>query len=200
VTEIRFGWSEKAARYYEIETGRFVSRDTVRLSLDDVINYAGKHVRELSEQLRTGQIDLADWQAAVRETIKSTMLTAEALARGGRAQLTQADYGRVGQAVRVQYRYLDNFTQEIRDGLPLDGRFLNRAVMYAKAARPFFHDEQLGLLVETGYVEERNVLHQAEHCEQCADMTALGWVEIGTLILIGARQCLGNDRCTMRYR
>lgn len=195
----RYGWSEKAARFYDVDTGRFVSRDTIRLAVDDVIADATKRIKEVSEQLRSGEINLTDWQAAVRDEIKSSLLNAEALARGGR-QLTQSDYGRVGAEVRAQYRYLDRFTQQIREGLPLDGRFLSRAAMYANAARPFFHDEQRELLEDTGYREERNVLHPAEHCGVCADQSAIGWVDIGTLVPIGERTCLSNDRCTMRYR
>lgn len=195
----RFGWNTASARFYDRATGRYVSRDTMRSALDDVIADAEREVRGASEQLRAGTIDLAQWQRTVRDSVKETMLDATALARGGWDQLTQADFGRVGQAVRVQYEYLDKLTSEIRAGLPLDGRFLNRAAMYAKAARPFFHDEQRQLLEASGYTRERNVLHASEHCGGCVDMTALGWVPIGTCIPIGERECLGNDRCTMRY-
>lgn len=195
----RFGWNTASARFYDRATGRYVSRDTMRLALDDVIADAEREVREASGALRAGSIDLAEWQQTMRDVVKETMLDAEAIARGGWDQLTQADFGRVGQAVRVQYAYLDRFTSEIRAGLTLDGRFLSRAAMYAKAARPFFHDEQRQLLEDTGYTREWNVLHAAEHCGTCVDMTALGRVEIGTLIPIGQRTCLGNDRCTLRY-
>lgn len=196
----RYGWNAASARFYDRATGRYVSRDTMRLGLDDVLAAAEAEVRAASDQLRSGAIDLAEWQRVMRDVVKETMLDAEALARGGWEQLTPADFGRVGQAVRAQYAYLDGFTADIRSGLPLDGRFLSRAAMYAKAARPFFHDEQAQLLADTGYTEERNVLHAAEHCGGCVDMTALGWVPIGTLIPIGERDCLGNDRCTVRYR
>lgn len=195
-----FGWSENAARFYDRRTGRFVSRDTIRLALDDVIDMASTEARAISESLRAGKITLADWQRGMRDLVKTTMLDAEALAHGGRGQLTQADYGRVGAAIREQYRYLDGFTEDIRNGLPLDGRFLNRAVMYSRAARPFFHDEQTDLLAESGYTEEMSILHAAEHCVECVDQNAIGWAPIGTLIPIGERQCLANDVCTMRYR
>jgi hypothetical protein len=196
----RYGWNAGAARYYDRLTGRYASRDTVRLAIDDVVADAEREVREVTEAYRRGELTLDDWQAQLRDMIKETFLDAEATARGGWQNLTQADFGRVGQAVREQYRYLDRFTTDIRNGLPLDGRFLNRAAMYAKAARPFFHDEQRELLEATGYTEERNVLHAAEHCETCVVQSALDWVLIGTLIPIGERTCLGNDRCSMRYR
>lgn len=197
----RYGWNTAAARFYDRTTGRYVSRDIVRSAIDDLLKQEEQYVRKVSEQLRRGQIDLASWQHEMRQVIKDTHLQVEALARGGWEQLTQADYGRVGAAVREQYQYLDKFTSAIAaENYKLDGRFITRAVMYAKSARPFFHDEQRELLEESGYTHERNVLHPAEHCQQCLDQSALGWVLIGTVVPIGDRQCLSNDRCTMRYR
>lgn len=196
----RYGWNDKSARYYDRITGRYVSRDIVRHALDGVLSFAADEARDVSSQLREGTVDLAEWQAKMRQLTKDSMLQAQALARGGWDQLTSSDYGKVGAAVRMQYEYLDKFTKEIRRGLPLDGRFLSRASMYPKSARPFFHDEQRALLDDTGYSEERNVLHPAEHCDECMDQSAAGWVPIGTLIPIGGRTCLGNDQCTMRYR
>lgn len=196
----RYGWNASAVRYYDRGTGRFVSRDQIRGALDDVIAVEEGNARRISERLRAGDVNLAEWQAEMRRIVKDEMLQARALASGGWDQLTASDYGQVGAAVREQYQYLDRFTNEIRNGLPLDGRFLVRAGMYAKAARPYFHDVQAGLLDGAGYSDERNILHAAEHCAECVDMTALGWVPLGTVTPIGSRLCLGNDRCTMRYR
>lgn len=196
----RFGWNDVSGRYYDRLTGRYVSRDAVRTAVDDMLVEAEHYVRQVSDELRTGRITLAQWQEHMRDVIKLTTSAAEAAARGGWQQLTSADAGRIGAQVRTQYRYLEAFTQELRDGLATDGRFLNRAAMYAKSARPFFHDEQRELLESLDYTEERNVLHPAEHCDECLDQSAAGWVPIGTLIPIGERTCLGNDRCSMRYR
>lgn len=196
----RYGWNEKAARFYDRSTGRYVSRDTMRSALDEVLRVERDTIQHVSEQLRAGQINVGQWQAQMRESIKDTHLQAEALARGGWDQLTSADFGRVGAAVRRQYEYLDRFTQELRGGAPLNGAFLARARMYAMSARPFFHEEQAQLLQDSGYTEERNVLHPAEHCAECIDQSAAEWVPIGTLIPIGQRTCLGNDKCSMRYR
>lgn len=196
----RYGWNEAAQRYYDRATGRYVSFTQVRVAVDRMITASARRVTAVSDQLRMGAVDLAQWQTALREEIAITHRMAAAAAAGGWDQLTQADYGRIGAAVRVQYQYLHAFTEDIRGGLTLDGRFLNRAAMYAKAARPFYHDLHAANVEAAGYDQEHNVTHEAEHCQQCLDMSALGWVPIGTCIPIGQRTCLGNDQCTMEYQ
>lgn len=56
-----------------------------------------------------------------------------------------------------------------------------------------------GLHVLLGYAWERNILGDAEHCAECVEATLRGWVPIGTLPRIGARLCMVNCRCTMRF-
>jgi hypothetical protein len=137
----------------------------------------------------------------MRQEIKRTQLGAEMLVQGGRAQMTQADYGRVGQRVREQYDYLRDFANGLSEGaIRTDGTFLNRAKMYASAARPAFHDSLGDQLAGLGYSEERSILHPAEHCPTCLSEAERGYVPIGTLIPIGERDCLGNDKCSMLFR
>lgn len=199
--EVVYEWSATAARYRDPRTGRFVTRSAIRRGLDDIIQRSQNRITAFSDELRDGVIDLAQWQTAMREEIKETQLAAEALLRGGWKQMTAADYGRAGQRIREQYEYLDGFTAGLRDGVVrTDGSFFVRARMYAAAARVGFHDAQGEQLEALGYTEEKNVLHPAEHCEECVDQTAAGWVPINTLVPIGSRQCLGNDRCSMNYR
>lgn len=136
----------------------------------------------------------------MREEIKRTQIASEMLARGGRAQMTAADFGRVGQRVREQYRFLRDFARQLRDGsIRTDGTFLNRAKMYAAAARVAFEESVGDLLANLGYRVEWNVLHPAEHCGVCVSETARGQVPIGSLIPIGQRTCRGNDKCEIRY-
>lgn len=196
-----YQWDTVAARFRDPLTGRYVGRDKVRGVLDDLVLRSQARITTASDALRTGNSTVAEWQATMREEIKRTHLQSEALLRGGWKQMTPADYGRVGARVKEQYRYLDNFTKELEQGKQItDGGFMARARMYAASARVGFHDELGKMLLGIGYTEERNVLHPAEHCAECVDMSALGWVPIGTVVPIGSRQCLGNDKCSMKYR
>lgn len=199
MSDPQYQWNALAARYYDPRTGRFVSRDQVRQALDRVIDAEKQEIAQLSNELRSGAIDLAQWQAGMRDAIKTTALSAAFAAVGGRAQMSQADYGWVGAYIKEQFQYLDKFTSDIRAGLPLDGRFLNRAGMYAETARGAFHELLNQVLDDAGYTREQSILHPAEHCDECVDQASLGKVPLGTCIPIGQRQCLGNCHCTMRY-
>jgi hypothetical protein len=196
-----YEWNARAARYRDPATGRFISRDRVRLEVDRIIEASQRRVLDATQSMRAGTIDVGEWDAVMRQEIKRTQLSTEALLRGGWQQMTPADFGRVGAAVRKQYKFLDNFIAEIRSGKQIaDGTLFNRAKMYPASARVQFHENQTAMLDALGYTEERNVLHPAEHCVGCLDMSALGWVPIGTLVPIGERDCVGNDRCSVRYR
>jgi len=196
-----YDWDPIVMRFRDPVTGRYVSRQTVRAEVDALIVASQNRIRDLSNEMRQGKITLAAWEEGMIEELKLAHLGSEALLRGGWKQMTQADFGRVGQRLRVQYEYLANFVQELLDGTAItDGLFMSRAGLYAGSARVGFH-EGMGLaLAQLGYREERNILHPAEHCWQCVEETDKGWVPINSLLPIGDRACLGNDKCDIRYR
>ncbi len=193
-------WAPKAARYRDPDSGRFVSRATIRQGVDQLIVASQRRITIASEELRSRKITLDEWQQVMLYEIKITQLMSEALLRGGWDQMTQADYDSVGERVKEQYTYLDGFTQDLANGLTTDGSFMSRARMYASAARVGFESGMAEQLLGVGYTEERNVLHPAEHCTDCVEATDRQWVPIGTNPPIGTRKCLGNDLCTTEYR
>lgn len=195
-----YRWNQTANRYIS-PSGRFVGRQQVRAALDVAIDNSAKSIKALSQQLRDGNISLADWQLAMAREIKATHLASAALAKGGWAQLSQSDYGRVGQIVRQEYAYLNKLAQDIAAGRqPLDGRFLRRAEQYIQAGRATYHQVEQREMKVRGYDEERNIRHARDSCPGCLDATARGWVAIGTLPPVGGRDCRRNCRCTIEYR
>lgn len=194
-----FTWDPDLGRYRDAG-GRLVAETRVRDALYRAIDGEKQSVRILAQELRAGGVDLGTWQAEMRQSIKRVHLWSAAAAKGGWAQMGPADYGRVGQIVRSEYRYLDGFTDAIATGLPLDGRFLVRAAMYALAGKSTFYTVLRLEKLEAGYTEERNIRHAAESCDDCLAFSALGWVPIGTLPVPGTRQCLRHCMCTMQFR
>jgi len=193
-------WVTRAAQFRDPDTGRWITRVQVRSWIDKFIAASQAKLLEASSAYRAGNLSLDEWQATMREEIKDAHLTAEALARGGWNQLTPADFGRVGQRVRAQYRFLAGFTEDLRRGaVRLDGAFLNRAKSYAGSALAGFYGSMGDVAASAGLTRERSMLSVAEHCQGCIDEAAKGWVPIGTLTPIGQRPCLGNDKCHMAY-
>jgi hypothetical protein len=140
------------------------------------------------------------WRTLNRREIKNIHLYSAAAARGGWAQLTQAELGRIGGIVAREYRYLDAFARQLRSPrFPRDGRVLSRAMLYAQAGRRTYHLTDERVQLERGMRQERNV-QERNPCTECVEQTARGWVAIGSLVVIGDRLCLSNCRCRLEYR
>jgi len=205
VPDFVYQWDQRmrqGAGAYRNTAGRVVSNQQARVALDAYIDTSANGTRLLSESLRAGRISLADWQLSMREMIRVEHINSASAASGGYGQLTQSDFGRIGNIVKEQYKYLDNFAKEIADGTqPLDGRFLYRSQMYNEAAIGTYDRFQTADMAIAGYDEESNVLEQsAKHCNGCLTEDARGWVPIGQLVPIGSRTCLTRCRCTKLYR
>ena len=196
-----FLWNEKSQRYVNAVTKRFVARTQVRQALDIALDRSRNEVARLSRELVNGRLSLADWQVQVARELKSMHLASAALAKGGWAQMTQSDFGKVGATCKREYQYLATFAAQVKSGEQrLDGSLVARANLYAQAPRGTYHAiEERGMQAQ-GKTEYRNILGPADHCEGCLAETAKGWVLIGELTPIGQRLCLSNCRCGITYR
>lgn len=195
----RFRWNAAAGRYVD-SAGRFVPASAVRNALDFAIRQAEDRIDRLAGQLAVGAIAPHEWERQMREQIKAVHLYSAMAARGGRAQMTAAGFGQVGAEVRQQYAWLARFRQQIEDGLPLDGQFYQRVGLYVEAGRGTFHRAEGQVAADRGATEEHNILHPADHCDECLAQSGRGWVPIGTLVPIGRRQCQARCRCSLAYR
>lgn len=194
-----FRWDGAAGQYRSAATGRFVSRKAQRAEIDAFLANADRDARALAERLRSRKISLRRWEVEMRQLVKRSHLANAAIAKGGRMQLSPADYGRVGQIVRAEYGYLAKFAKEIRRGLPLDGRFLRRVELYTEAGRITYHQVERAEMRTRGFDLEENILAVADHCDGCLDATARGRVAIGSLPPVGRRTCRSRCRCRIRY-
>lgn len=202
--EQRYGWRPVAGstgRYVDRATGRYVSELTVRADLDKYIDAKNLRLDNLTNQLRNREISLADWQTQMRNEIRDAHNNAAMIARGGRDQMTPADWGRTGRELRTQYEYLDKWAADIASGkAPLDGRANVRARLYGNASRGTYEQQRRAMAADRGNQLERRILHAAESCTDCIDYAGRGWQPIGTLPRIGQSICRTNCKCTFSYR
>ncbi len=197
-----FTWDE-AALQYRGRSGRFVSRQEIRHALDRAITQAQTRLIGLADQLRGGMLTVKQWQNMMADELKLLHLYSAAAAKGGWAQMTATDYGRVGRILRDQYQYLNGFAATVADAnYVLDGRFLARVKLYARSGRATYHAIQLNVMEDGGMTQRRSVLHPAEHCDQCVEQARLGWVDLHDerYIPLMSRTCLSNDLCTEDFR
>ena len=92
----------------------------------------------LAAQVSTGQISVQTWTTQMRAAIKEAYTQQYVLARGGINNMTQADWGRLGGALREQYQYLDRFAQEITMGRLSPAQIQSRARLYMNSATQAF--------------------------------------------------------------
>lgn len=197
----RYAWNDKAGRYVDQKSGQFVSHAAVRSDLDRVLDGITAKMDLVSRGLNNGVINLDQWQAQMMDLTKRVHLVSAAAQRGGWAQMTQADFGRVGQIVRREYGFLRNFAEQIASGKqPLDGNIARRARMYGQQARNTFYSFQKVEMERRGFDEERSVLNPADHCEQCKSEERKGFQPIGSMVPIGQRICRSNCKCSVEYR
>ena len=90
----------------------------------------------LSERLYTGQISLGSWEETMKSELKALHTSTASLGKGW-DNMTASDWGRVGQSVRQQYRYLHGFAEDIAENSDtLSLRAIQaRARMYGNAAK-----------------------------------------------------------------
>ncbi len=193
-----FTYDQKALRFRNRE-GRFVARSAIRVELARVRDEAAARLVDLSKRLQAGAINLAEWQIQARDIIKANHAAHAATARGGWAQMSQSDWGRVGALTRRQYEYLNRFALQIEQGLPLDGRFLRRARMYADAAAATYSEMEKVVMSLAGVERARRVTTAAESCAGCEAEAARGFVAIDDLLPIGEAECLTNCKCFVEY-
>lgn len=198
-------WDARA-KQYRARSGRFVSRKIIRFVLDRALHEESATAEAMARAVRAGTTPLDLWQVDQQELIKRTQLYSAALARGGWQQLTAADLDLIGSRVRFHFDRLDRFVAQIQRS-EVDVRtqgFVARAASYAQGGRTTYETLHLDEVRETGAVEERNILDPSlsdeQHCDECPELTALGWVPLGQLPRPGGRQCLGRCHCFVEYR
>ena len=198
-----FTWNDGAGRFRN-ERGRFLSAKQVRSMIDRTLADHQRSVATLTEQLRSRQLSLQEWERRVKVELKDLHLYSAMSALGGRSQLTQQDALRVGRELNRQYRFLRRFADQIQSGKQrMDGTLVNRTRLYVAAGRGSYQATRQREVQSRGFDQERNVLTDAEHCEgvgSCVEQTARGWVPIGALIPLGGRKCVTHDQCFIEYR
>ena len=187
---------------YRRPSGRFMSEKAVTALLDGRINKLGDNLQRFTRMLADGNITLDQWQGSVREAVKGAHIQASVLGHGGRAGMGAAEYGRMGQRLRAEYRYLQSFANDILAGRVSAPMALARVKLYAEAIRGSYWEGATIRQEKQGYsMMRRRLDEQAAHCDDCIRYAARGLVPIGSLPLPGQRcECRSNCRCFVEYK
>lgn len=201
-----FFWRRRRGVYVSRRTGRIVSPRQLRGVVDRIVAGSAGNVRAQTQALREGRITLAQWQARMSRELQNLHLATAAQARGGIAQLTQADLDRIRRITGEQHVFLRRFAEQIDAGEQvLDGTALRRADMYAQAGRNTYHEFSTLNMLDRGFDEVRSILNARESCTVssrpgCIEEAARGFVPVGEHVPLGERTCLTNCQCSLEFR
>ena len=200
-------WNEKAARYYDTDTGRFLSRSQALGYVEDSIAAAESAVDTLAGYVADGMLAPADFSALAWQEVKEEYIRQYLLGRGGRAQMTAADWGSIGGSLSEQAKYFKPFMEEVAKGNLSKGQIRSRLRMYVNSAREAYERAQAKVLIAAGYDEVIWVLSKsAESCPDCEAFADMGWQKVaddpygGAMPGSGDTICLTSCRCHLDYK
>lgn len=203
-----YKWNPGAKRYQWFN-GRtyFVSRATVLEWVDKSLKASGSAVDLLSNLVANGNISPNDWMPLMRQYIKDEYIRQYITAIGGRSNMTQSDWGRIGSMLKEQYKYLSGFQAQIAGGNLTEGQIRARARMYINSAREAFEKGNRDVALKWGADEMYwDIDTSVENCPDCITYNAMGWVKIeinpydGNYPGSGGTVCLTNCHCGIIYR
>lgn len=114
--------------------GQFVSGNTLRNIRDTWIDSRKGIGRDLAAGYKQGG-DITTWVKAMREEIADTTRAQYILARGGLGNMTARDWGILGNHLRGQYQYLNDFASQVVSNPGWsEARIAARAQLYFEAS------------------------------------------------------------------
>jgi len=129
-------WNKTAKRYFDVTTGRFMSNAEALSYVDESIAASTDIMGDLAELVGTGQLSVDDWVVRMQGEIKGEYIRQYLQGIGGRSQMQQSDWGRIGGLLNQQYnKYLVAFADQIRTGSLSVAAIANRAAMYSESGR-----------------------------------------------------------------
>lgn len=195
-----YNYDNRAERWRDSASGRFVSNDNVTAEMQRHQTATYSTLEGLTNQLYAKQISLAEWQLGVAAELKDAHLAQAMFGAGGRANMGFREFGRVGQTLREQYGFLNNFAADIAAGKVSQAQALARIRQYGSASQQSYWAE---------YAEANNgkqfyyVLHPAEHCPDCLARVAGNPYTKDTLQGYpgdGSTRCGPYDACTLEAK
>ena len=175
--------------------GRFVSESEIADILREMYDRTDKQLAALAAAMTIGSISPSLFQRAVMEQLKNLHLSTAALGAGGWEQVDGRLYGRVGRALRDEYRYLSRFMREYEGGEITPEQAIARAGLYADGAYGQYRRETDRRMRLAG-VQEEWLRTEPGACNVCRLAESDGWVELGTHEIPKHSSC----RCHKEYR
>jgi hypothetical protein len=158
-----------------------VKRGEVTDLLRDMTKASEERIGDFGRLAANGSISPRQFYEAMQQEIKLATNTNAALAKGGWAQMTQADWGANGYQLRQEYANLRNFANEIAAGNLSPAQIEARANLYANSTYSRYWEIRTEQERQAGMVQEKLVtMGDSRVCEECMAEAGRGLMPIGT--------------------
>lgn len=146
-----WSYDPRTARYRDSRTGRFLAHETIVQIRDTFAERVRVEMGKVTDAYQSGRLSAGEWKTAMRGQLKNSTIASYELGKGGGEQMTAADYGRVGRALRDQYAYLEKFAAQVPQMTP-EGVSV-RAQLYAETAIGAYETGRAQALIQAGVKE-----------------------------------------------
>ena len=130
---------------YDLTRKLFVDEDGNAMSQFDLAGVRDQYldsmdtlVADYAANLESGRWTVATFEDTMRNRLKDAHIAEYVLGRGGASQMTQSDWGTLGQTLRQQYRFLRSYLDDLATGQETAGTARNRARNFIGSARSSF--------------------------------------------------------------
>ena len=130
-------WDEKSKRYRDTASGRYVGVETMNTLRVEYVTKQKDIYASYAAKYRTGTIDLPALEAKMKQMLKDTYIDMYAMGAGGRNNMTQSDWGKIGAMLKEQYGmngYMRGFMEAIARGELSEAQIAARMNMYINSA------------------------------------------------------------------
>ena len=123
-------WNQNTHRYRNTATNRIITENTLIGVRDDLIEVWRYRVQDLADDLVTGKLTIQEWTLSMRREVSNIFSSQYLLAKGGRNAMFQADLDAIGEMLRTQYTFLQNFAEDVRAGELSQAQIAARSELY----------------------------------------------------------------------
>jgi hypothetical protein len=193
---LEFIFDRTIQRYRYADSGKFVGQKAVEnLTVKAIVQVEGD-ITTITNLLIEGKINVGTWEDTTKSALKNLHSWNYLLGVGGEKQMTQADYGALGQKLKQEYKYLRGLAKELIEGTVTEAQLRARMAQYTASGGTTHELGRAKSHQKAGYFWEKRIRTKMNSCESCYSYAEMLWQPIGTLPEAGQKcECRSNCGC-----
>ena len=130
-------WEDDLKRYRETKTGRFIGIQKMQDLRVEFMETQKSIITNLITQYHDKDINIFQFEQGVKDVLKKTYIDMYSMGAGGRNNITQSDWGKIGAMLKEQYGkdgYLKGLLGQVANGEISHAQANARLKMYVNSA------------------------------------------------------------------